>query len=236
MLYEITDAIVNRRLTKTRKSAERRGKDFNLDAAYMRNILEQEVCAYSGEKFNAMSGPNSLSLERWDNKKGYIKGNVVPVKAKYNHLRGCLELPALCKAGQVKLDQANNLDRPETLKGKAKMYHETMERLSKNIAARVKTVEALLRKQSSHNLSDLEKIQLDNAVKRINSGTEELKRLEVLTEKEMKKTKTDLRHQVKTAKNASEGYGIIAKALLRFEYMNAHNYVRLKKGLPMLTK
>lgn len=234
MLYEITDKIVNRRLLKTEASAARRNKDFNLDAAYLRNILEQEVCAYSGEPFKEF-GPDMMTLERWDNDKGYVKGNVIPVKKKYNCLRGSLTIEQLVVAGKVKANLVKNLDRPETLSGKAKAHHDTIQRIKKNLEGRVRALEMLLAKDPSK-LNSVDKVQLNTLPTRIESATKELERMTEALAKDMKGVKKDLKHRVKTANDASVGYGIIAKALLRFEHMNAHNYVRLKRGLPMIQK
>lgn len=229
-----TDKSVRTRLNRTRKSAAERHKDFNLDFDYLRNILNQPVCAYSGEIFKS-SGPDSLSLERWDNDKGYVKGNVIPVKAKYNHLRGCLTIDQLCVKGKIAKEHAAKLDRPETLKGKAKMQHDIKLKLEANLKGRVAQLEKLLALDESQ-LDEHKRVQLENLPRRIESSTEELRRVNVNLEKEMKKLKGSLRDQVKQTQSDAVSYGIIAKALLRFEYMNAHNYVRLKRGLPMIHK
>lgn len=86
---------INRRLDHTRASAKRRSKDFNLDFNYLKNILDQKVCAYSGESFNNSVEGEKLSLERFNNDIGYIKGNVIPVKKKYNTARSDLTLEEL---------------------------------------------------------------------------------------------------------------------------------------------
>lgn len=78
------------RLITTLGSAQRRNKEFNLTPEYLFNIMQQTHCAYSGEKFGTVKGnhPDSMTLERWNNDLGYVVGNVIPVKQKYNTLRG----------------------------------------------------------------------------------------------------------------------------------------------------
>lgn len=83
---------------QTKRSAERRGLDFDLSLRDIENLCDQKYCAYSGEKFSTgkkVKEKEKLTFERLDNNKGYVKGNVVPVKLKYNNLRGNLELAEL---------------------------------------------------------------------------------------------------------------------------------------------
>lgn len=220
-----------RRLAHTQKSAKSRGKDFNLDRMYIENMLLQTHCAYSGERFG--SGDDKMTLERWDNDKGYVKGNVVPVKLKYNHCRSDLSLKQLMHASGVEEERVKLLDRPENLKlsAKAKQFHITRLRVLKNIEGRKQSLANL---EASGIIDEATMIRMETMRKRIESGTEEAAKLLELFEKEKSKAKEDPKSKVKTANNAAQAYGIIAKALLRFEFMNAHNYVRLKRGLPMV--
>ena len=104
---------VKRRLEHTQASAKRRGKDFNLDFNYLVNILDQKVCAYSGEAFNNSIEDEKLSLERFNNDIGYIKGNVIPVKKKYNTMRSDWTLDEL---KQRRDDVAVKIARPSAKK------------------------------------------------------------------------------------------------------------------------
>lgn len=222
-----------RRLQHTRESASSRNKAFNLDRPYMENILLQTHCAYSGERFG--SGDDKMSLERWDNDKGYVKGNVVPVKLKYNLRRGDLSLKQLMAAGKIADSRVKELDRPGAVQPskKAREFHNVRLRVLKNVEGRKESLRNL---EASKVIDEPMMIRIETMKKRIESGTAEAARLLDLFEKEMNKAKEDPKSKVKTANNAAQEYGIIATALLRFEYMNAHNYVRLKRGLPMIQK
>lgn len=79
----------------TSKSANSRGLDFDLTVRDVNNLCEQKYCAYSGEKFSKSKGPDSLTFERINNDKGYVRGNVVAVKTKYNVFRGNKSLEEL---------------------------------------------------------------------------------------------------------------------------------------------
>ncbi|ASD51985.1 Srd anti-sigma factor [Pseudomonas phage PspYZU05] len=76
-----------------RADAKRRGYAYELSYKFMENICSQTVCLYSGEHFSEDHWNERMSLERIDPNKGYIQGNVIPVKCKYNSLRGDLETP-----------------------------------------------------------------------------------------------------------------------------------------------
>ncbi|QPI13825.1 hypothetical protein MYO4S_00069 [Serratia phage 4S] len=80
---------VNSKHSQVRHSARTRNLKFNLTKEHIENLITQTHCAYSGKMFSA-SDP--MTFERIDNAKGYIMGNVIPVKASLNHARGNLEL------------------------------------------------------------------------------------------------------------------------------------------------
>lgn len=70
-----------------KNSAERRGKDFNLTVADVKRLYKRKTCYYSGRAFGVDC---ERSMERIDNDKGYIKGNVVLVDKKLNALKANL--------------------------------------------------------------------------------------------------------------------------------------------------
>lgn len=218
------------RLHKTKQSAEKRHKEFNLTLGYMKNILRQTHCAYSGEPFSDKMGPDLMTLERWDTDKGYVVGNVIPVKHKYNNLRGCLSFKQLCGEAYSKAQEAASLDRPETLKGKVKTHYETIQRIRKNQEGRKKKIETLMEKVI---LDNGEQVVLNACIKRLESSELEIKSIEARMEKELKKIKGDVRHGVKTSQTASEGYGIIAQGLLKYLNATPEQINNLEKGLPL---
>lgn len=83
----ISAAKLAMKYVRVHQSAMKRNKEFDLSIFYLKNILSQKYCAYSGRKFSK-SGENSLSLERIDNRRGYVDGNVIPVCLCLNSLRG----------------------------------------------------------------------------------------------------------------------------------------------------
>lgn len=90
----VPESKVASKFNQIRRSADRRGKPFNLTYAYVRNLLNQTHCAYSGLPFTEESDTR-MSFERWDNQLGYVRGNVIPVMLKLNKFRDDKELDEL---------------------------------------------------------------------------------------------------------------------------------------------
>lgn len=81
-------ASASNKLSQIRKSAKKRGKEFNLTVRYVARLNSQTHCAYTGIPFNQ----TNRSFERIDNEKGYVIGNVIPVLTSVNTARGDSEL------------------------------------------------------------------------------------------------------------------------------------------------
>lgn len=83
--------ICNRKRTKQKET----GLEFSLTQEYLHNLLkiQKYSCAFSGELLNLEGlGREVSSLDRIDNTKGYVEGNVVWVKYKYNIVKNDLTL------------------------------------------------------------------------------------------------------------------------------------------------
>ena len=74
-----------------RNSAYSRGKEFNLTVPYVKRMLKRKTCYYSGVKLTR----ETASVERVDNSKGYVMGNVVMVDAKINAARSDIPFKVL---------------------------------------------------------------------------------------------------------------------------------------------
>jgi hypothetical protein len=85
------------RLAELRNTAEAKGLAFDIDES---DLALPEACPVLGIPLVVGSGrqtPNSPSVDRIDNSKGYVKGNVVVVSLRANSLKGSASLAELAK-------------------------------------------------------------------------------------------------------------------------------------------
>lgn len=229
------EVIVARRLAKTFESAKSRGKDFNLTFEYMTNILAQSHCAYSGEKFTEF-GLDALTLERWDNDKGYIIGNVIPVKEKYNSVRGSYtveQLEALAKEKSARIVRGSD-NKPVTLGDETQAKIEVIEKNIEAIKARLEgRIAALNSRLSEESLDEAGKVMVASFKARIEGGKAEIGRQEAklfaLRDGRSVKNATKL----SKAEEQVRSYGIIVEALKTLEKRSWLNTKKLEKGLPL---
>lgn len=79
------DIKVARKLLHLKSSAEKRGLEFNLSFTSVKNLLSSKKCFYTGVTFvDKEQHPLMLTIDRVDNNKGYIKGNVVACTKEFN--------------------------------------------------------------------------------------------------------------------------------------------------------
>lgn len=88
---------------KYKTGAETRGIEWDVSFDYLANLLiEQDFkCTLSNEDLDAMEVTNNCSLDRIDNSKGYIKGNLQWVTSMVNMCKQCYtqeEFINMCKA------------------------------------------------------------------------------------------------------------------------------------------
>ena len=79
----ITDLIVCKKMLQLSQSAADRGIEFGLSYKTVKNLLKQNKCYYTGRKFDK-NGEYVRSIDRVDNSRGYVDGNVVACTAKIN--------------------------------------------------------------------------------------------------------------------------------------------------------
>jgi hypothetical protein len=84
----ITDIDVAKKYAQLYDSAKRRGKEFTLTLGEVKQLLKRKKCFYTGIEFvYEHSHPHHRTIDRIDNKKGYIKGNVVACCHAVNQLK-----------------------------------------------------------------------------------------------------------------------------------------------------
>ena len=72
------------------KSAKSRGLDFNLSDTDIKKLLERKKCFYTNVVMTSDSSMTQRTIDRIDNTKGYIKGNVVACTYQSNQLKNNL--------------------------------------------------------------------------------------------------------------------------------------------------
>lgn len=86
-----TDLEVCKKLVHLQQSAENRGLEFNLDIKTVRKLLNTKKCYYTGEPlFLNVGKRNSRTIDRVDNEKGYVIGNVVACSRWFNEAKNNL--------------------------------------------------------------------------------------------------------------------------------------------------
>ena len=82
------DTSVALKYLNLQESAERRGIEFSLSIQSIINLKKAKRCFYTGMALTDIN----RSVDRIDNEKGYIKGNVVACDKAFNMLKGGLTL------------------------------------------------------------------------------------------------------------------------------------------------
>lgn len=85
------------------ENAERRGKDFSLSLMSVANLLKTKRCYYTGRPitFFREEGCEPASVDRVDNAKGYITGNVVACSSRVNAAKNDLSIDELKKIVKI---------------------------------------------------------------------------------------------------------------------------------------
>lgn len=83
----VADKQVAEKYLNLLKSAERRSIEFKLTFSDIRRLLQEPACYYTGTKFidyNDFEHDDYKTIDRIDNDKGYVKGNVVACTNLFN--------------------------------------------------------------------------------------------------------------------------------------------------------
>lgn len=94
-------------LSAAKSRAKREGKEFNLDAS---DIIIPDLCPILLIPLRFTGGrqdSGTPALDRRDNKKGYIKGNVFVISHKANRLKADLSSEDICRLWNYVKDLKN---------------------------------------------------------------------------------------------------------------------------------
>jgi cupin superfamily acireductone dioxygenase involved in methionine salvage len=88
---QITDLIVARKYVALVQSASKREIEVSISFAELKRVMKTNTCHFTGEELNHINEDyNQHSLDRIDNEKGYVKGNVVACSSGFNSVKGSL--------------------------------------------------------------------------------------------------------------------------------------------------
>lgn len=89
----ITDLMVAKKLISLESSASSRGKEFDLSFKTVKRLLKMKKCFFTGVEMNEEHGHNNQrTIDRLDNLKGYVEGNIVACTKTINNLKGSLSV------------------------------------------------------------------------------------------------------------------------------------------------
>ena len=94
-MYHSDIRIAEKYLSK-KHSAKARGIEFTISFQSFKNLMRAKRCYYSGVTLVAGGKdntvvPNTLTIDRVDSSKGYVKGNVVACSHRMNDLKNMAE-------------------------------------------------------------------------------------------------------------------------------------------------
>ena len=88
---KLTDLEVAKKMLNIKQSADSRNLKFDLSFDTLRKLMEQKKCFYTSRPFEP-KGDYALSIDRMDNKHGYVEGNVVACTVEINRKKTDLTL------------------------------------------------------------------------------------------------------------------------------------------------
>jgi hypothetical protein len=90
---ELTDMDICKKMTSIVSSGSNRNIEVNLSFTALSWVMRSKTCFFTGVKLNFTENhPHQLTVDRLDNDKGYIDGNVVACSKEFNEIKGNLTL------------------------------------------------------------------------------------------------------------------------------------------------
>jgi hypothetical protein len=87
----VPDIEVAKKMINLKQSADSRNIKFDLSFLTLKKLMEQRKCFYTSINFES-KGDLALSIDRMDNKLGYIEGNVVACTVEMNRKKADITL------------------------------------------------------------------------------------------------------------------------------------------------
>ena len=110
------DLLIAQKYIAKAAMAKQAGHDFTMSFTSYKNIMRAKRCAYTGITMTAKRAGKSIretdmTLDRVDNKLGYVSGNVVAACHGANQLKSLMEAPTSIISRETVLSIIKNMDR-----------------------------------------------------------------------------------------------------------------------------
>lgn len=151
-------AVLKDKLERIKRSAQRRGYQCTLSLANVERLLTATHCEYTGVAFDSK---NTMSIERIDNSKGYIPGNVIPVITMVNQIKSDNDLEQLTELKE-------HFDRKH--QARLKEFMLSLSSVQRKIKGREDQIKAL---QKQINKLETDVLRLADEIERMNRGEDE---------------------------------------------------------------
>tara|TARA_R110000796_G_scaffold159388_3_gene276185 strand:- start:11092 stop:11433 length:342 start_codon:yes stop_codon:yes gene_type:complete len=90
---DIDDLYVCKKMIKISHSGNSRNIEVKLTFNALKKVMKTRKCFFTGVLLNfEENDANQLTIDRLDNDKGYIDGNIVACSKEFNQIKGCLTL------------------------------------------------------------------------------------------------------------------------------------------------
>lgn len=91
----MNDIQIARRYVQKERHARKDGVDFDLNFTSFKNLMRAKRCYYTGNLLTVQKGEvqcdSDVTIDRVDNSKGYVPGNVVACSRVANQIKGTIE-------------------------------------------------------------------------------------------------------------------------------------------------
>jgi len=97
----MTDLNLCHEYIRLHTSAKDRGIPFDLSLCSFRNLLRRKKCPYTGEDLITHGKDNTASIDRIDNSRGYVCGNVIACSITANSLKSNMPTDMILRMAKV---------------------------------------------------------------------------------------------------------------------------------------
>jgi len=98
---DIPDVNLCEKYLRVAQSAKNRGLEFSISLCTYKNLLRRKFCPYSGVPLVKYGVNNNTSIDRIDNSRGYVPGNVIACSMDANMMKANIPLDMVLNIARV---------------------------------------------------------------------------------------------------------------------------------------